>query len=261
VPAHSPHDPPGDEIVVVDAAVLAERRARRAELGEDALRARAAQAERAAVSMERRLSETESRLEDAARERDRVAERLADAERAVTVARQQAFAEEQARIDAEDELAAARRERGEELGGVQHELDDARERVATLERELAELRERLAEQEAVAQAEIVLLQHELDRRLQVEETLRGRLRTAAADVGQSLERLRDAARAPVAVVAPAPPVPLAEPAGVPPALIFDLDRAAERLRSQAPADSPATVAERRRGVLRRLASKLRKPRP
>jgi exonuclease VII large subunit len=260
VPAHSPYDPPGDEIVVVDAAVLAERRARRAEIGEDALRARAAQAERAAVSMERRLSDAESHLGEAAQERDRLAEQLAETERALTVARQQSFADEQARIDAEDELAAARRAGGDEIQGVQHELDAARERVATLERELAGLRTQLTEQEAVAQAEIVLLQHELDRRLLVEEALRSRFSAEVVDVAQTADRLREAARAPVTTPSFAPVAAPDAPAATPVTLISDLDRAAERLRAQVLPEAPADAAEPRRGALRRLAGRLRKPR-
>jgi hypothetical protein len=247
--------PPDDE-TVVHAAVLAERRARRAELGEDQLKARAADAERAAVSLERRLSQAEAQLHEAAGERDDLAERLAESERALTVARQQSFADEQARIDAEDQLVSSRRERGSELDGAQHALDAARERVAELERELEALHGQLEEQELVAGAEIVLLQHELDRRLQVEATLRARFGDAVAEVERAVAGVRDAARAPVAVTLSAPRL---RPAATPPELISDLDRAAERLRVQVPAPAPAEdVPEVHRGLARRLAGRLRK---
>ncbi len=244
---------------VVDPTVLAERRARRAELGEDQLKARAADAERAAVSLERRLTDAEERLADAAQERDALAVALAASERDVTVARQQAFAEEQGRIDAEDQLALARRDRGAQIDALSGELDAARERVVELERELAALRDRLSEQEAVAHAEVVLLQHELDRRLQVEATLRARFGAAAAEVERAAAGVRDVARAPVVVAFAAPRLRLA---AAPPALISDLDRAAERLRAQAPAETPAEdVPEAHRGLVRRLAGRLRKTRP
>ncbi len=231
---------------VVDPAVLAERRAARAERGEDALKARAADAERAVVSLERRLSDAESQLDDAARERDTLADRLTEAERQLTVARQQAFAEEQGRIDAEDEVAAALRD-----------LAAAEERAAALEEELAELHRHYRDERSETAAEIVLLQHELDRRLQIEETLRGQLADAVAGVGRTLDALRLAATPGRAAAT------VATRTVATPALVDDLGRAAERLRAERPpltddeppaADIAPAVAtpQPRRSLLRRL---------
>src|SRR5947207_11352831 len=85
-----PPGPSGEEAeadeaegTVVDPAVLAERRARRAEQVEQANAQRAGDAERAAAKLEGELGKLELRLAAATEERARLEERLADRERAV----------------------------------------------------------------------------------------------------------------------------------------------------------------------------------
>src|SRR3954470_21100144 len=117
--------PPSDHGNVVDPDVLASRRARRAEVSEDA-------------SLELRLFEAERRLGEVAAERDALKAALEAGERDLRSTRQREGAEQQQRLEAQGGAASAR-----ELAGTQ----------------LAELRERLAE----AEAEVAVLAAERDR--------------------------------------------------------------------------------------------------
>src|SRR3954453_22539457 len=100
--------PPSESGNVVDPAVLASRRARRAEVSEDA-------------SLELRLFEAERRLGEVAAERDALKARVAQVETQLTASRQREWAEQQERLEAQGETAAAR-----ELAGAQ--LAQLRER-------------------------------------------------------------------------------------------------------------------------------------
>src|SRR3954469_15524150 len=102
---------PPDHGNVVDPDVLASRRARRAEVSEDA-------------TLELRLFDAERRLGEVAAERDELRARLDVHERDLRSTRQREWSEQQQRLEAQGEAAAAR-----ELGGAQ----------------IAALRERLAE--------------------------------------------------------------------------------------------------------------------
>src|ERR1700754_1769925 len=109
--------PPSESGNVVDPEVLASRRARRAEVAEDA-------------SLEIRLLEAERRLGEVAAERDALRAQVARLERDVTGTRQREWAEQQQRLEAQGEAAAAR-----ELAGGQ--LAELRERLASAEAEVA----------------------------------------------------------------------------------------------------------------------------
>ncbi len=133
----------GDE-TVVDSQVLAERRARRGEAGET-LRDRATAAEKAAVSLERRLADTEARLSHAQEERTRLATRLERVEKDLTAARQREFAEQRARVEAEGEAGSTRRETQREIARLRSALESAQSRAAQLEADVEPLREELRE--------------------------------------------------------------------------------------------------------------------
>jgi len=106
----SPEDPDDPSGTVVDEAVLAERRERRAGQDQQPLIDRANAAERAVAGLEARSQELRSELDRATSERNDAVRRLGESENALRVARQSGFAEEQQRIDAEADLAGARRE-------------------------------------------------------------------------------------------------------------------------------------------------------
>jgi hypothetical protein len=109
--------PPPESGNVVDPQVLAARRARRAEVSEDA-------------SLELRLFEAERRLGEVAAERDALRAQIAGFERDLRGSRQREWAEQQQRLEAQGETASAR----EVLGS---QLALARERLAEAEAELA----------------------------------------------------------------------------------------------------------------------------
>jgi hypothetical protein len=111
-------EPPSPESgTVVDPDVLATRRARRAEVSEDA-------------TLELKLFEAERRLGEVAAERDALREQIAGFERDLRGTRQREWAEQQQRLEAQGEAAATR-----ELAG--HQLAELRERLAEAEAELA----------------------------------------------------------------------------------------------------------------------------
>jgi hypothetical protein len=141
--------PPPESGNVVDPEVLASRRARRAEVSEDA-------------SLELRLFEADRRLGEVAAERDALRAQIEGFERDLRGTRQREWSEQQQRLEAQGEAAAAR-----ELAGTQ----------------LAELRERLAEAEA--ELATVAAERERARTALEDERLRA---TAERERREALER-------------------------------------------------------------------------
>src|SRR4051812_48928412 len=141
--------PPSESGNGVDPEGLAPRRARRAEVGEDA-------------SLELRLFEAERRVGEVAAERDTLRAQVATFERDLRGTRQREWAEQQQRLEAQGEAAAAR-----ELAGTQ----------------LARLRERLAKAEA--QVAVVAAERDRARRALEDEQLRT---TAERERREALER-------------------------------------------------------------------------
>ena len=131
--------PPG---TVVDPTVLAERRARRAEIAEESAAARAASAEQTVETLRAQLGHLEERVARAGEERDQLAGRVADAERQLRLAEQREEAERRRRGELEEEVASARRGTEAELEDLRARLAGAEEVTATLERELDRARRR-----------------------------------------------------------------------------------------------------------------------
>jgi hypothetical protein len=169
---------------IIDRGVLAERRARRAELNEQALMRRLADAESRVTTLESQLANLEARLEQANAEREGMAEQAREREHALRAAKQREYAEQQLRFESE----AARRRAAEES---RRQLQEIRARLAESEgevRELSEQQERvrrdLAEAQHALSADQARLRHaqeELERR--------------AAAVGEREQSLDDTARA------------------------------------------------------------------
>ena len=143
----TPEDPDEPSGTVVDQAVLAERRERRAEQDHGPLVERAVAAERAVSALETRALELRTELDRATAERNDAVRRVGEREAELRAARQHGFAEEHQRIDAEADLAGARRE----AEGLRAALDASRARVAELERELRATRARLENELAAVQ--------------------------------------------------------------------------------------------------------------
>ncbi len=236
---------PGPSGTVVDPAVLAWRRARRA---------RVVSSDPAVETLRTRLGQVEDRLASAGAERDRLAARLADAERRLRRAEQTAEAERRRRDELETETGGAVRvgyERVERLRASLAAAEEAREELrAELRRlrasglseaereELARLRTRAAA--GPSEAEVARLREELAasapaageaERLR-EHVHRLRARVAAAPRPEELVALREEATRLREQLAAAPDA-----------------RDVERLREQlAAAPDPAELARLRDGL-------------
>ncbi|HEV3000499.1 MAG TPA: hypothetical protein VGW75_07160 [Solirubrobacteraceae bacterium] len=171
--------PPG---TVIDPAVLAERRARRAELAEESAARRAASAEQTVETLRAQLAHLEERAARAGTDRDRLAARIADAERRLRLTEQREEAERRRRAELEEEVASARRGAETEIQDLRARLAGAEELVDTLERELVHARRRAADATRIADAERAA------RRAETEA-----LRTEAAALRAEAEQLRTSA--------------------------------------------------------------------
>ncbi|MEA2287730.1 MAG: hypothetical protein QOJ21_3773 [Solirubrobacteraceae bacterium] len=183
-PPSPEHGPPN----VVDSDVLAvRRRARHAELGEDA-------------ALELRLFDAERRLGEVAAERDALKAAVDAHERDLRSTRQREWAEQQQRLEAQGEAAATRELAGGQVAELRERLAEAEAEVAVLAAERDRARATLEDaragerverdRRAALEREHLALRAELERR----ETLTGAAAAAVADARRELERER-AARA------------------------------------------------------------------
>ncbi|WP_027007210.1 hypothetical protein [Conexibacter woesei] len=202
--------PPSESGNVVDPEVLASRRARRAEVSEDA-------------TLELRLLEAERRLGEVAAERDALRGQVARLESEVTGTRQREWAEQQQRLEAQGEAAAARELAGSQLAALRERLAAAeaevavvaaerdrarralederlrttaeRERREALEREGLLLRAELARRPEPAAAPVPARDHQLEARIAAERAaLSQRVQAVEAAVSAVRDRLGVAAR-------------------------------------------------------------------
>jgi len=144
-PPDDDQDPPAEDASVVDPKVLAERRARRAEMAEESLLSRVNRAEQDRMLLATRLAEAEHALDAARRERDALQEDLDRRERALRAAEQREFSEQQRRVEAEDEAVQARREMRGDVDALRRQIAAAEERADELATELEQARRQVAE--------------------------------------------------------------------------------------------------------------------
>jgi hypothetical protein len=137
---------------VVDRAVLAERRARRAELAEETSARRAEEAERTLAELEGELAKLELRLERATDERAELMSRLSDATRDARGAAQRAEAERRRREESVAEASERTSEAEDDAARVRERAEAAGEHARELGREVEALRRRIAEAEHAAAA-------------------------------------------------------------------------------------------------------------
>jgi hypothetical protein len=176
--------PPPESGKVVDPEVLASRRARRAEVSEDA-------------SLELRLFEADRRLGEIAAERDALQSQIESFERDLRGTRQREWSEQQQRLEAQGEAAAARELAGTQLAELRERLAEAEAELATVTAERERARTALEDERLRATAERerrealeregVLLRAELVRREELTE--------AAADAVAQARRELAAGRA------------------------------------------------------------------
>jgi hypothetical protein len=174
--------------------VLAERRALRAGPREAAQIRRADAAEAAIHALERQLADLRRREQEAARERERTSEQLAEREHELRRVKQREYAEQQLRVEAEENVTRLRRRQREEIDRLQRHVADARTAMQSTGERADELRAR-AEQ---ARDEAERRRKETERRLASAEHERlqaERLRTTLAarlsSVNASCERMRE----------------------------------------------------------------------
>ncbi|HEY1456907.1 MAG TPA: hypothetical protein VGF15_00185 [Solirubrobacteraceae bacterium] len=137
--------------------LLAQRRARRAELSDPGLIRRAETAEATVRTLETHLASLKQRLEETTVEQRRVAEQLADREREVRRVKQREYAEQQLRVEAEDHAERLSREKRAELEELHRRLSVSEQDARELIDQLEDVRRELAEAQQVAAAERVAM--------------------------------------------------------------------------------------------------------
>jgi hypothetical protein len=178
---------------VIDRAVLAERRARRAELAEEALTRRAVEAEQTAGTLEAQLANLEERLATARDERDELEAGLADAESRLRTAQQHRFAEQQLRIEAQDELERLRRGEDGQVAELRGRLAAANQRAEDLAREVDAARRGMAEALQQAEADRAALRRvEGELQARIDSEGRPAVREIEAELRTALEAERQA---------------------------------------------------------------------
>lgn len=182
-----PPDPHGGH--VVDAAVLAERRARRAEMGEHVQTQRAKEAEEALTALESEADGMELRLAQAIDAQRRLEDELSARERELRSARQEAYAEQRLRVEVTDR--AADLSRGDALA---RRLREAEARSAGLEDDLEGARRSVDEAaQAIAAADAARRRAEAERDAlrQAAERERDRFGAMAVEVETRVGVLRE----------------------------------------------------------------------
>jgi hypothetical protein len=124
--------------------VLAERRARRAELIDPALARRAEVAEATVSTLETHLANLRRRQLEAEREREVAAARLAERELELRRVKQREHAEQQLRVEAEEATVRLRRRHRVELDRLQRRAEEAGAAAQHAEEQRAALASRLA---------------------------------------------------------------------------------------------------------------------
>jgi hypothetical protein len=178
----------------VERDVLAERRARRAGPSEAAQILRADAAEAAIHALERQLADLRRREQEAQRERERTNEQLAEREHELRRVKQREYAEQQLRVEAEENVTRLRRRQREEIDRLQRHVAEARTAMQSTGERADELRAR-AEQ---ARDEAERRRKEAERRLASAERERLKaeqlcaiLTARLASVEESCERMRE----------------------------------------------------------------------
>jgi hypothetical protein len=124
---------------------LAERRARRAWLGDAALLRRAEAAEATVRTLEAHLADLRHRQVEAELDRENAAVQLAERDRELRRVKQREYAEQQLRVEAEEATGRVRRGHRAELDRLQQRADEARAAAQHAEEQRAGLAAHLAE--------------------------------------------------------------------------------------------------------------------
>ncbi|HEX4107461.1 MAG TPA: hypothetical protein VHX88_04965, partial [Solirubrobacteraceae bacterium] len=190
VPAHAAGTGEAPAAQVIDRAVLAERRARRAEMVEGTLEQRAEEAEATVRDLEWRLESVEEQLAAVVREREQLRERVTGAEREVRRIRQREYAEQQLRIEAETRADAGDLELHSKIEALRRRLQDSEAEGERLREDLEDTRRELAGAQLRAGAERVALNRAREA-VVGEDEMRARIDAAVAAQGEVAALRRD----------------------------------------------------------------------
>jgi len=163
---------------VVDPVVLAERRARRAELAEEELRELLREVELGAATLKGRLAAVEGELATARTQRDALAADLAHREKELSAANRREHAEQALRSEAQTRAAEAQTGSRRELEDLRVRLVAAEQRAELFTQMEAEVAERM-ERARAAEAELSALRDEIESRQSEVAALRAELERRA----------------------------------------------------------------------------------
>ena len=158
---------PSVDAQVIDRGVLAERRARRAELAEQGLLRRATEAEAAVETLQRQLSNLEQRFARTNEEIERLRPRLAQGDAERRRLRQREYAEQQQRLEVEERARELEAQIAGESDGLRASLRNAERETERIAAELERVQRALAEAQHAAVADRAALRR-------AEEQLRSR---------------------------------------------------------------------------------------
>ncbi len=144
---------PSVDAQVIDRGVLAERRARRAELAEQTLLRRATEAEATVDTLQRQLTNLEQRFTVTTQELERLRRAVRDGEAERRRLRQREYAEQQQRLESEERVRELNAQIAGEGDGLHAGLREAERQVERLSAELERVQRALAEAQHAAAAE------------------------------------------------------------------------------------------------------------
>ena len=144
---------PSVDAQVIDRGVLAERRARRAELAEQALLRRATEAEATVDTLQRQLTNLEQRFAQTNQELDRLRRLVSDGDAERRRLRQREYAEQQQRLETEERVGELQAQIAGESEGLRASLREAEMKTERLAGELERMQRALAEAQHAAAAE------------------------------------------------------------------------------------------------------------
>ncbi len=178
----------------IEGDLLAQRRARRAELSDPALLRRAEVAEATVRTLETHLNSLQQRLQETGEEQRRMSEQLAEREREVRRVKQREYAEQQLRVEVEERCEIQSSERRAELEELHRRLSVSERHAQELADQLEGVRFELAEAQQLAAAERLAGRQEDEQLAQRDSELQQRelqLDQASAEIERHLKAAKD----------------------------------------------------------------------
>jgi hypothetical protein len=178
----------------IEGDLLAQRRARRAELSDPALIRRAEVAEATVRTLETHLNSLQQRLQETGEEQRRMSEQLSEREREVRRVKQREYAEQQLRVEVEERCEIVNSEKRAEVEELHRRLSVSERHAHELADQLEGIRLELADAQQVAAAERLVARQEDQELAEREAQLQQReleLEQAAAEIERHLSAARE----------------------------------------------------------------------